>query len=70
VEDMLKTKKAQSMEITITNVYGKKVYQNTIDLQKGINKHTLPVHHLKPGQYLLQLKGPGQLYNRKFVKTK
>jgi hypothetical protein len=58
------------MEITLTNVYGKKVYQNTIDLQKGINKHTLPVHHLEPGQYLLQLKGAGQLYNRKFVKTK
>ncbi|PID95079.1 MAG: hypothetical protein CSA95_01355 [Bacteroidetes bacterium] len=57
-------------EVNVLNHIGQEVYRGKITTTKGLNSHTIPVHQLPSGMYVLKIFAPNQneTFVSKFVK--
>ena len=59
-------KTSGSAELTLTNVLGRTVMQNTINLDNGINTFSADVSHLNTGIYLYTIREEGKTFSGRF----
>jgi hypothetical protein len=57
-----------TVNYTVINLLGQKIYTNVWDAQEGMNQFKLNVDEFIPGQYILQLEINGDIIEKKFLK--
>jgi hypothetical protein len=63
----LNTLSQKSIQISVIDLLGKTVFDNTYVFEQGLDKETINLNHLDNGLYLIRLQSGGKLYTEKLI---
>lgn len=63
----LNTISQKSIQISVIDLLGKTIFDNSYTFEQGLAKETINLNHLNDGLYLIRLQSEGKLYTEKLI---
>ena len=63
----LNTLSQKTIQVSIIDLLGKTIFDNTYTFEQGLDKETIDLNHLNGGLYLIRLQSEGKLYTEKLI---